>query len=563
MASNKRLGSILRIAVSLLLVSSLALFIDPRKIGASLSAFRPIFLAPALGLVAAAAAASAAKWRLLLRAQGFEAGFGELFRAYAIGFFFNNFLPSSIGGDAARILVVGKRRGGAASIASSVVAERAIAAATLAGLGAATALASSRALSAVWPAFGLCFVIACAAAAVVVAGFVPGFMKKRGGKAADAVRSFAVSGALLRNDPARIALSAAVSVLFQLLVVAVNAVILAGLGIRGIGFADLTWVISAASALAMLPIGMNGYGLREGAYAFLLAPFAVPPEAAVSASVLFALCVSAFSLIGAAFLIADRRSQDRAPQEHGAPEVDSPSPERAESREAETGLDLSIIIPVLDDRSQLERLLARLASIKDASADYRIEIIVSDGGSADGGDRTAIGSGAILVRGPRGRGGQLARGAAAASGRLFLFLHADADIGDDFLLSLRAAIASGARWGCGSIEFDDRSPAMRLIAWGSRLRARCLSVCFGDQGLYCLRSLYDEVGGFPDIPLMEDVEISRRLSRKSRAHILSARIVASSRRFREGGVLQVFLRMKGLQLLHLLGVPARKLARLY
>ena len=192
-----------------------------------------------------------------------------------------------------------------------------------------------------------------------------------------------------------------------------------------------------------------------------------------------------------------------------------------------------------------------------------MEVIVSDGGSADGSDKAALDSGAILVSGPRGRGGQLARGAAAASGSILLFLHADSSPEIGLLVAIRTAVAEGSDWGCASLRFDEDSPALRLIAWGSRARSYLSSICFGDQGIWCRTSFYAESSGFADIPLMEDVELSRRLRKRSRARTLPLTIVSSARRFRSGGVLRVFLRMKALQILYAIGVSPQKLAGLY
>jgi|GEM_PF-60100 len=550
MKIQKKQATIIRIVVSLSLLAVLAALADTRSIAASLAAFRWPWLAPVLALIVGAVLASAVKWGLILRAQGAGAGLYELFRIYSIGFFFNNFLPSSVGGDGARVLYLGKRNGKTAAAAASVVAERAMAAVTLALVGGVAACFSAKASPLAWPAFGLTLLAGAAATALVVGGRVPGFVRRSEGRAAKAAKSFAEAGALMRRRPDLLLASGLVSALFQVIVAAVNMAVLAGLGAASIGFVDLCYVVSAASILAMIPVGVNGYGLREGAYAFLLAPYGLSAATSVSASVIFALCVSAYSLLGAAFWLADSREKDDGGHARGA------------IAGAGNGL-VSIIIPVLDDREGLDSLIGQLRRYADSSKDRDLEIVVSDGGSADGSDDLALERGAILVRGEMGRGGQLGRGVAASRGSILLFLHADSSIGDDLVPALRAAISAGAEWGCASLRFDAPAPSLRLIAWGSRARARLLSLCFGDQGIYCLRTAYEEVGGFPDIPLMEDVEISRRLKRRARARVLSATIVTSARRFRDGGVFRVFMRMKAIQALYALGASPRSLAGRY
>ncbi len=193
------------------------------------------------------------------------------------------------------------------------------------------------------------------------------------------------------------------------------------------------------------------------------------------------------------------------------------------------------------------------------------EIIVSDGGSADDTVAAAIAGGARLFAVPPGRGTQLATGAAAASGDWLLFLHADcrpepgwAQAVGDFIAAPRAA----GRAGYFDLALDDPAPAARrlerLVAW----RSRVLALPYGDQGLLISRSLYNAVGGFAPLPLMEDVDMARRLGRDRLARI-GARCLASAQRYRRDGYWRRPLRNLVCLSLYFAGLPPQRILRLY
>lgn len=193
------------------------------------------------------------------------------------------------------------------------------------------------------------------------------------------------------------------------------------------------------------------------------------------------------------------------------------------------------------------------------------EVVVSDGGSQDGTVAIATAAGIRVVTARRGRGFQLIAGAAAATGEWLLFLHADCRLGPGWETPVATFIeAPGAAGRAGYFAFiaDDPDPAARrlerIVAW----RCRVLGLPYGDQGLLISRKLYDEIGGFAPIPLMEDVDLVRRLGR-NRLLPLAAPIIASARRYRRGGYWRRPLRNLLCLSLYFAGVPPRHIARLY
>lgn len=221
---------------------------------------------------------------------------------------------------------------------------------------------------------------------------------------------------------------------------------------------------------------------------------------------------------------------------------------------------ISAVIPTLNAAGCLDACLASLR----ASALIG-ETVVADGGSGDGTAAVARAGTARVIDAPRGRGTQLAAGATAATGAWLLFLHADCRLDPGWEAAARAFIAApgaAGRAGYFALALDDSAPAARrlerFVAW----RCRVLGLPYGDQGLLISRALYDKVGGFAAIPLMEDVDLARRLGRRRVAPI-GARIVASPRRYRDGGYVRRPLRNLVCLSLYFAGVAPRRIARIY
>jgi rSAM/selenodomain-associated transferase 2 len=216
------------------------------------------------------------------------------------------------------------------------------------------------------------------------------------------------------------------------------------------------------------------------------------------------------------------------------------------------------VIPVLDAAGELPQTLAALAG-----SPLIGEIIVVDGGSRDASTAVAREAGARVIDAQRGRGTQLAAGAVTAEHEWLLFLHADCRPlpgWEDAVLMFAARAVDRA--GYFALALDDPAPAARRLEQLVALRCRKLALPYGDQGLLIHRSLYDALGGYAAIPLMEDVDFVRRLGRARLAPI-GATILASARRYRRDGYIKRSLRNLICLSLYFAGVPSRQITRLY
>ncbi len=221
---------------------------------------------------------------------------------------------------------------------------------------------------------------------------------------------------------------------------------------------------------------------------------------------------------------------------------------------------LSVIVPALDEGETIAATLARLQPLRGRGH----EVLVVDGGSRDDTRARAAALADRVLQAPRGRARQMNAGAAQAAGDLLWFVHADTLVPPDADRLLVAALAGrGAAWGRFDVRLSGRRPLLRLIGRLMNLRSRLTGIATGDQGLFVSRELFGRVGGFPDLPLMEDVELSRRLRRELRPLCLRQRLVTSSRRWKQRGVLRTVALMWYLRAAWALGVPAQRLAARY
>jgi rSAM/selenodomain-associated transferase 2 len=219
---------------------------------------------------------------------------------------------------------------------------------------------------------------------------------------------------------------------------------------------------------------------------------------------------------------------------------------------------LTIVLPVLNEAAIIVAALQALAPLRARGA----EIIVADGGSRDGTARLAepLATRVITVR--RGRGAAMNAGAALAGGDALLFLHADTTLPDAADRLLAAALSHRA-WGRFDLRIAGRHPLLAVVARMINLRSRLTGVATGDQAIFVSRASFDKVGGFPDLPLMEDIAMSRRLKRLCRPFCIAAPVVTSGRRWERNGVLRTILLMWRLRLSYYLGVEPELLAELY
>jgi len=221
---------------------------------------------------------------------------------------------------------------------------------------------------------------------------------------------------------------------------------------------------------------------------------------------------------------------------------------------------LSIVIPALNEAANLARLLPDLVV-----REPRAEVLVVDGGSDD--DSRAVVARVPSVRwlsGPRGRARQMNAGARAAQGEILLFLHADTSLpagaGAAILGALGDPAAVGGRF---DVQLDSRRLLLVLTAWLMNRRSRLTGISTGDQGIFVRRAVFDALGGYPDIPLMEDVELTRRLKRCGRLAALGLCVTTSARKWEDEGIVRTIVLMWTLRLLYALGVPPARLHRWY
>lgn len=219
---------------------------------------------------------------------------------------------------------------------------------------------------------------------------------------------------------------------------------------------------------------------------------------------------------------------------------------------------ISVVIPALNEARQLP---AVLDTIQLANP---VEVIVVDGGSADGTADVAEARGGRVVRATPGRSHQLNCGAAAATGEILLFLHADTRLPEGFDHTIRQTLAQpGVVAGAFRLAIDGPGRGLRWVEWGVNLRSRLLQMPYGDQGIFLKAEVFHNLGGFPDLPMMEDFELVRRLRQVGRVAIAPSAVVTSDRRWRTLGILRTTLANQAMIAGYLLGVDPHKLARWY
>lgn len=219
---------------------------------------------------------------------------------------------------------------------------------------------------------------------------------------------------------------------------------------------------------------------------------------------------------------------------------------------------LSVVMPTLNAQEALSRSLPALA--EGLVAGLVRELVISDGGSTDATLLVAEASGAVVVSGAPSRGGQLRRGAVVAQGEWLLFLHADTVLPSGWAAAVEAHFATG-RAGCFRLRFDARGVAPTLVAGWANLRSRVFGLPYGDQALLISGAVYESVGGYRDIALMEDVAMARAL--RGQIDILPLTVTTSAEKYRRDGWLRRGLQNLSLLLRYLLGADPERLAGNY
>ena len=230
---------------------------------------------------------------------------------------------------------------------------------------------------------------------------------------------------------------------------------------------------------------------------------------------------------------------------------------------------VAVIVPVLNEAAGI---VARLRDLVDAGF---AEVIVVDGGSDDGtvdrirtlndslpaGSRT--GGRVILLHAPRGRAVQMNCGAGVATADVLLFLHADTRLPPAAAAMVQESVCRGGEWGRFDVRLDGQPFPLRLIERVMNLRSALTGIATGDQAQFVRRDVFTMLNGFAPIPLMEDIELSRRLCRLARPVRIRVPVVSAARRWLQGGIVRTVLRMWGLRFLYWAGIPPARLVRFY
>ncbi len=221
---------------------------------------------------------------------------------------------------------------------------------------------------------------------------------------------------------------------------------------------------------------------------------------------------------------------------------------------------LSVVVPTLDEAPRLAAFLAPLTALRAAGH----ELIVVDGGSRDATLEIAAAHADRVLRAPRGRAAQMNTGATLATGDVLLFLHADCRLPERVAEVVAGSRDSGARWGRFDVALEGRSRMLPLVAALMNGRSRLTGISTGDQALFVQRTLFDAVGGFPPLALMEDVAMSRALKAVAGPPAcLRERVIASGRRWDDEGAWRTIARMWALRFAYWRGEDTRELARRY
>lgn len=219
---------------------------------------------------------------------------------------------------------------------------------------------------------------------------------------------------------------------------------------------------------------------------------------------------------------------------------------------------ISIIIPIYNEEKNIRKLQDNLYRLKG-----NFEVIFCDGGSSD---RTIdlIDGCFRIVNSPKGRANQMNYGSKVAKGDVLFFLHCDSFVQEDVIIKIQEVINNGCKLGCLILKFDNDMVWMKICAYMSNLRVKIRKIAFGDQGIFITKELFEEIGGMPDLPIMEDFEFSLMLKRnKYYFNQIDSYIVTSARRFLDKGIFKTMVQMQKLQIQYLCGRDINKINKEY
>jgi len=220
---------------------------------------------------------------------------------------------------------------------------------------------------------------------------------------------------------------------------------------------------------------------------------------------------------------------------------------------------LSIVVPTLNESKQIEHCLNGLQLLRQQGH----EIIVVDGGSNDNTVSLALPLCDRVIQSKKSRAIQMNSGAAEATGHCILFLHADTTLPSDVVNFFLQVQNIEKKWGRFDIRLSGRDGLFRIIETCMNIRSRITGIATGDQAVFVGKELFNEINGFPEIALMEDIAISRLLLKRSKPICFRERVISSSRRWEENGIIKTILKMWAIRFLYFFHVDANRLAKIY
>lgn len=220
--------------------------------------------------------------------------------------------------------------------------------------------------------------------------------------------------------------------------------------------------------------------------------------------------------------------------------------------------DISIIIPTYNEEVGIAALLNKLQSFRP-----QCELIIVDGGSEDNTVGLAVPLVDDVIRTGKGRALQMNAGATIAKAPILLFLHADTFLPDNAVEQLKSAMEKGFIWGRFDIELTGSSRLLSIVAWSMNKRSRWTGIATGDQALFVDKTVFEQLGGFAEISLMEDIELTSRLRKLSKPYCSKSKVISSGRRWLSFGIIKTILLMWSLRLRYFFGAEADELEQLY
>ncbi|MBF2079139.1 MAG: TIGR04283 family arsenosugar biosynthesis glycosyltransferase [Synechococcales cyanobacterium T60_A2020_003] len=223
---------------------------------------------------------------------------------------------------------------------------------------------------------------------------------------------------------------------------------------------------------------------------------------------------------------------------------------------------ISVVIPTLNEADCIEQAIASIRQHHDDPS--RLDIIIADGGSGDPTVDKALGCGVRVIQAPLGRAHQMNAGAEIATGEILLFLHADTKLPPQFATHITEVLGRPrAIAGAFELQIDGSDRRLRWVEWGVKWRSRLNQMPYGDQALFMRSEIFHQVGGFPPLPILEDVEMVKRLKRIGRIYIAPAAVRTSARRWQRLGIVRTTLLNQLVLLAFWLGVPTDRIAYWY